>query len=146
MISHLPVNHPLRPLYRALSGVVGLYILIFGIAGFTRTRGTPLFAHTDLPWVLGLRTNLAFALLSIAGGAALVVCTVIGRNLDFLANFVGGLVFMTVGMLMLALLRTNANVLGFAMSDCIVSMVFGMVVFAAGLYGRSGNAPAHHGV
>jgi hypothetical protein len=144
--SHLPVNHPLRPLYRAAAGLVGLYVLLFGIIGFTRTRGTALFAQDGLPWVLGLRTNLAFALLSILAGAVLVVCTVVGRNLDFLANVVGGIVFMTVGMLMLSLLRTDANVLGFTVTNCVVSLVFGMVVFAAGLYGRSGKSTARHAV
>ena len=140
MVTHLPVNHPLRPLYRALAGLVGVYSLVFGIAGFTRTRGTPLFAHTDLPWVLGLRTNLAFALLSIFSGAVLAVCAVIGRNLDFLVNTLGGLVFMAVGMLMLGLLQTDANFLGFSMTNCVVSLVLGTVVFTAGLYGRTGSA------
>jgi len=146
MISHLPVNHPLRPLYRALATIVGLYVLAFGIVGVARTVGTPLFARTNLPWVLGLRTNLAFALLSVAAGALLVVCTLIGRNLDFLVNLVGGILFMVVGMAMLGLMQTNANVLGFSMTNCVVSLVLGTVVFAAGLYGRSGTPKAHHSV
>jgi hypothetical protein len=145
MISHLPVNHPLRPLYRVLAGLVGVYSLVFGIAAFTRTRGTPLFAHTDLPWVLGLRTNLAFALLSIVSGAVLVVCAVIGRNLDFVVNSLGGILFMAVGMLMLGLLQTDANFLGFSMTNCVVSLLLGTIVFTAGLYGRTGgpNSGAH---
>jgi hypothetical protein len=140
MLTHLPVNHPLRPLYRVLAGLVGVYSLVFGIAAFTRTKGTALFAHTDLPWVLGLRTNLAFALLSIFSGAVLAVCAVVGRNLDFLVNTLGGLLFMTVGMLMLGLLQTDANFLGFSMTNCVVSLVLGTVVFTAGLYGRTGDA------
>src|SRR3989440_1780462 len=138
MISHVPVIHPLRPLYRVVAGLVGAYSLVFGIAGFTRTRGTPLFAHTDLPWVLGLRTNLAFALLSIVSGAVLVVCAVIGRNLDFLVNTFGGLLFMAVGMLMLGLLQTDANFLGYSVATCVVSLLLGPIVFTAGLYGRTG--------
>ena len=148
MISHLPVNHPLRPLYRVVAGLVGAYSLVFGIAAFSRTRGTPLFAHTNLPWVLGLRANLAFALLSIVSGAVLVVCAVIGRNLDFLVNTLGGLLFMVVGMLMLGLLQTDANFLGFSMTNCVVSLVLGTIVFTAGLYGRTGgpNSGAHRRV
>ncbi len=137
MSSHLPVNHPLRPLYRVLVALVGAGIVVFGIVGFTRTRGTALFAQEHLPWVLGLRTNLAFALLSIVSGAVLVVCAVIGRNFDFRVNLLGGLLFMVVGMVMLGLLRTNVNLLGFSMTNCIVSFVIGTVVFAAGLYGRT---------
>ncbi len=137
MSSHLPVNHPLRPLYRVLVALVGAGIVVFGIVGFTRTRGTALFAQEHLPWVLGLRTNLAFALLSIVSGVVLVVCALIGRNFDFRVNLLGGLLFMVVGMVMLGLLRTDVNFLGFSMTNCIVSFVIGTVVFAAGLYGRT---------
>jgi hypothetical protein len=137
MLSHLPVNHPLRPLYRVLAGLVGGYILLFGIAGVARTRGTALFAQSHLPWVLGLRTNLAFAVLSIVSGIVLVLCAVLGRNLYFLVTLLGGLVFMAIGTLMLGLLQTKANFLGFSMVNCVVSFVLGTVVFAAGLYGRS---------
>jgi hypothetical protein len=137
MLTHLPVDHPLRNLYRILAAVVGVAVLGFGIVGFTRTRGTALFAQDHLPWVLGLRTNLAFALLSIVSGAVLLVCALVGRNLDHVVNFLGGIVFMAVGMLMLGLLRTDANFLGFSMTNCVVSFVLGTVVFAAGLYGRT---------
>jgi len=137
MLTHLPVNHPLRNLYRAAAALIGAGVLVFGIVGFTRTRGTALFAQDHLPWVLGLRTNLAFALLSIVSGAVLLVCAVVGRNLDHVVNFLGGIVFMAVGMLMLGLLRTDANFLGFSMTNCIVSFVLGTIVFAAGLYGRT---------
>ena len=140
MLTHLPVNHPLRNLYRAVAALVGAGVLLFGIVGFTRTRGTALFAQEHLPWVLGLRTNLAFALLSIVSGAVLLVCAVVGRNLDHVVNFLGGIVFMAVGMLMMSLLRTDANFLGFSMTNCIVSFVLGTIVFAAGLYGRTRTA------
>ena len=40
MASHLPVNHPLRPLYRVLVALIGAGIVVFGIVGYTRTRGT----------------------------------------------------------------------------------------------------------
>jgi predicted PurR-regulated permease PerM len=32
-MAHTPVNHPLRPFYRVLSGLVGLYVVLFGILG-----------------------------------------------------------------------------------------------------------------
>src|SRR5947199_4127774 len=117
MLIHLPVNHPLRNLYRAVAALVGAGVLLFGIVGYTRTRGTALFAQEHLPWVLGLRTNLAFALLSVLSGAVLVVCAVIGRNLDFRINLLGGLLFMVIGMLMLGLLRTDVNFLGFSITN-----------------------------
>jgi len=144
MLTHLPVNHPLRPLYRILAALAGGYILLFGIVGSARTWGTAAFAQDHLPWVLGLRTNLAFAWLSIVSGAVLVVCAVVGRNFDHLVNLLGGLLFMAVGMLMLGLLRTDVNFLGFSMTNCIVSFVLGTIVFAAGLYGRTGTDSGAH--
>lgn len=139
----LPVNHPLRPVYRVLAGLVGAYSLVFGIVGVTQTQGQSLFARTDLPTALGLHTNPAFAYLSIVAGAVLLVATFVGRNLDYLVNIVGGLLYMLVGLAMLALLRTDLDVLGFTMTTVIVSFVLGTVVFAAGLYGRTGVVAAH---
>jgi hypothetical protein len=139
-MAHFPVNHPLRPLYRTAVALAGIYVLIFGIIGLTKTSGTALFSQRDLPWVLGLRTNLAFAILSIVAGAVLTVSTIIGRNVDYFVDIAGGLVFMVAGMLMLGLLQTNANFLGFSMVNCIVSFILGMLFFAAGLYGKTGSA------
>jgi hypothetical protein len=39
---------------------------------------------------------------------------------------------------MLTLLRTDANLLNFAMANCIVSFVIGMALLHAGLYGKTG--------
>lgn len=147
MSTHLPVNHPLRPLYRLLVALVGGYTLLFGIVGFAQTQGTPLFSQTNLPRALGLRTNLAFALLSIVSGAILLLAVLIGRNLDYFVNIVGGVLFMVVGILMLGLSQTGANFLGFSVTSCVVSLILGTIVFTAGLYGRTGpaNRSAHHG-
>src|SRR5256714_15193212 len=138
MFSHLPVNRQRRPLYRVLSALVGGYTLVFGIVGFTQTRGTALFAQAHLPWVLGLRTNLAFALLSILGGLILLFGVLVGRNLSFLVSLGGGGVFMVVGMLMLGLLRTDAHFLGFTVTTCIVSFILGSILFTRRLYRPTG--------
>jgi hypothetical protein len=139
---HIPVNHHLRPLYRVLTGLAGLYVLIFGIIGVGRTGGLPLFAephHYQLPWVLGLRTNPAFAMLSIGAGIALLVATVIGRNIDYYINLTAAVVFGVSGLAMMTLLQTDANFLGFSMVNCIVSFLLCMLTFAAALYGRTGT-------
>jgi Domain of unknown function (DUF4383) len=138
-MAHIPVNHPLRRLYKTLTAFAGLYILIFGIIGVARTHGMPLFAQHGLPWVLGLRTNLAFSILSIAGGIVMLAAVAIGRNIDHYMEILAGGVFIFVGLLMLALLQTDANFLGFSLVNCVVSFVLGMVVFAAGLYGKTGS-------
>jgi hypothetical protein len=154
MSSHIPVNHRLRPLYRALAAASGLYVLIFGIVGVIRTGGDPLFFRGD-DQVFGLRSNLAFAIISIVAGAVILAGAVIGRNLDHYINLVGGIVFLVAGMLMMALLQTSANFLNFQMATCVVSFVIGTVLFSAGLYGRVGDPATeaheedfrqHHGV
>lgn len=143
-MAHIPVNHPMRTLYRFLAALAGLYILIFGVVAVAKTHGNALFDQDHLQWVLGLRTNMAFGLISIVAGAIVVVGAIIGRNIDRFINLWGGLFFMVAGMLMLALLRTNANFLGFSMANCVVSFVIGTLLFSAGLYGRTGTLDEAH--
>ncbi len=146
-MAHFPVNHPLRPVYRVVAALAAIYVLLFGIVGLTKTSGMGLFEQHGLPWVLGLRTNLAFAILSVVAGAVLLLVQLVGRNIDVVVDVVGGLVFMLAGMLMLGLMQTDANFLGFSMVNCIVSFVLGMIFFAAGLYGRTATTtrPVHQG-
>jgi hypothetical protein len=138
-MAHIPVNHHLRPLYRTLAVIAGLYVLVFGIVGVARTGGIDLFAQEGTPEVLGIRANRAFALLSVVAGLVIVVCNVIGRNIDHWVNLVGGIVFLAAGMAMMTLLQTDANFLGFTLTTCIVSFLIGLVLFTAGLYGKSGS-------
>jgi hypothetical protein len=138
-MSHTPVNHPLRPLYRVLAGLTGLYVLLFGIVGLIETAGTEPFGHPDA-YALGLRTNLAFAVISIIAGVIILAGIAIGRNLDYLINQVAGYAFAFMGMLMLALLQTDANFLNFSVATCIVSFVISLVLLTAGLYSKVGSA------
>ena len=135
--SHLPVNHHLRPLYRVLAALCGLYVLVFGISAVAQAADIGFFAHEGVPTVLGLRGNRAFALLSIVAGLALVAAAFVGGTVDRWVNLVGGVVFLAAGMAMMTVLQTDLNLLGFTMTTCIVSFVIGLVLFAAGLYGRT---------
>jgi hypothetical protein len=135
-MSHFPVNHPLRPFYRVLATFAGLYVLAFGVVGIARGSGSPFFDRGELI-VLGLRTNLAFAVASVVAGAVILLAIFVGRNLDYAVNVWGGVVFMVAGTAGLALLETGLNVLNFSMATVIVSFVIGMLLFTAGLYGRS---------
>lgn len=134
-MSHMPVNHHLRPLFRSLAALVGLYVLAFGIVGLTRTRGEDTFARTDV-LALGLRTNPAFAYLSIVVGAVILVSALVGRNIDQVVFYAGSAVFAVVGTAMLGLMQTDANVLNFSVTTVIVSYLIAFVLAVAGLYGR----------
>jgi len=137
-VAHLPINHRFRPLYRTLAFACGCYVLAFGIIALTRTAGLGLFARDGLPWVLGLRANGAFAALSIVAGLAIVIATLVGRNVDRWVNLVTGAVFLVAGMVMLTVLRTELNVLGFTVTTCVVSFIIGLALSLAGLYGQVG--------
>jgi hypothetical protein len=138
-MSHTPVNHPLRPLYRVLAGLTGLYVLLFGIVGLVKTSGTEPFGNPEV-YALGLRTNLAFAVISVIAGAVILAGVAIGRNIDYMINQVAGYAFAFMGMLMLALLQTDANFLNFSVATCIVSFVISLVLLTAGLYSKVGTS------
>ncbi len=139
-MAHIPVNHRLRPLYRTLAALIGLYILVFGLVGIFQSSGTAFFGHENVPWVLGLRANPAFSVLSILCGILVFAGAVLGRNVDHLINIAVGIVMWVAGVSMLLLLRTDANFLGFSMTNCVVSLIFGTTLVTAGLYGKTGTA------
>jgi hypothetical protein len=138
-MAHLPINHRLGGFYRFLSGVAGLYVLLFGIIGTTNTWGDPLFDRGDAT-AFGLRTNLAFSLLSIVVGVIVLIGALVGRNIDHFINYVAALVFWVSGLFNLAFLRTEANVLNFNVATCVVSFILGTVFMLSGLYGKRGTA------
>jgi hypothetical protein len=141
MLSHMPVNHHLRPFYRFLAGLTGAYVLLFGIVGVAMTNGDKLFSQTDAS-ALGLRTNLAFSIASVVAGAVVLLAVVLGRNIDSKVTFWGGLAFMAVGTAMMAVLRSDLNKLNFGISTVVVSFVIGTVLFTAGMYTRTSRAVA----
>jgi hypothetical protein len=140
-MDHIPINHEWRSFWRGIAALCGLYVLIFGIVAVIRTGHVGAFAQDGLPHVLGLRANRAFGVLSVVVGALFVVGAVVGRNIGRWINLGGGVVFMVAGFVMLCLLQTTFNFLGFEVSTVIVSLLFGLLMFTAGLYGRVG--PAH---
>ncbi|MFI7023203.1 DUF4383 domain-containing protein [Micromonospora sp. NPDC049900] len=138
---HFPINHPARPIYRVLSGLIGLYILVFGVWGTALTWGEPLFARGS-NWALGLRTNLAFSLVSIIFGIVLIVGASRRGNLGHYMNLTAGIVFLVTSILMMSVLQTEANFLNFSMSTVVVSMLFGLILLGTGLYDKVG--PPEH--
>ncbi|RKR88637.1 uncharacterized protein DUF4383 [Micromonospora pisi] len=136
-MAHIPINHPARPLYRVLSGLVGLYILIFGIFGLVETAGNSLFGRDDV-YALGLRTNLAFSLVSVLFGIVILIGASQRGNLGHFMNLTAGVVFLVVGLVMLTVLQTEANILNFSVATVVVSMIFGLVTLATGLYDKVG--------
>jgi hypothetical protein len=128
-MAHNPINHPARPIYRVISGLIGLYLVLFGVLG--------LFADGR---VFGQGTNVANSLVSIALGAIILIATVVGRNVDAAVNKYLGYALMALGLLTLAFLRTDANVLNHTVSTSIVWMLLGITLLVAGMYGKVGTS------
>ncbi|MEU5786424.1 DUF4383 domain-containing protein [Micromonospora purpureochromogenes] len=137
-MAHTPVNHPARPIYRAIGGLVGLYLVVFGVLGVIASAGNDLFAQDDTK-VLGQGTNLGFSLLSILLGIVVLAGTVIGRNLDVAINQFLAYGLMVLGLAALAFLQTDANVLNFSILTVIVVLTLSLVLLMAGMYGKVGT-------
>ncbi|MEV4417002.1 DUF4383 domain-containing protein [Catellatospora sp. NPDC049609] len=135
---HLPVNHRLRPQWRFLAGLCGAYLLVFGIVGAIRTAGEPFFNRGDTE-ALGLKTNPAFAWLSVIVGAIVLGGAIVGRNIDHFINIFGGAVFLLSGLVMLLLMQTPENKLNFEVATCVVSFIVGTIMLIAGMYGKTGT-------
>lgn len=139
-MSHIPINHPLRPVYRVLGGLTGIWLLVFGVSGLFQTGGAGWFARGD--WTaLGVPTNRAFAAVSVVAGLVVVVAALVGRNVDRFVNLWGGVGFLAGGTLLMAISHTELNILNASVITSIASYVIGLVLLAAGLYGRVGPVP-----
>lgn len=137
-MAHTPVNHPARPIYRAIGGLVGLYFLAFGVLGLVASAGNDILTQDDTK-VLGQGTNLGFSLLSIVLGIAILAGTVIGRNLDVAINQWLAYALMVLGLAELAFLQTDANIFNFTITTDIVVLTLSMVLLMAGMYGKVGT-------
>jgi glycerol uptake facilitator-like aquaporin len=141
-LAHIPVNHHLRPLYRALAALCGAYLLVFGVVGVAQTAGLDPFAQDGLPRILGQTVNPAQAFLDLVLGGVILVAVIIGRNWDHYVNFWIGQLLVIIGLAELCVLRTDANILGYSMTNVIVIFVIALVILAESLYGKVGSAEA----
>lgn len=137
-MAHNPVNHPARPVYRAIAGCTGLYLTIFGVLGAVRNSGAELFAQDDTR-LLGQGTNLGWSFISTALGVIILIAVVVGRNADTRVNTLLAYALMALGLAELAVLRTDANYLNFTVSTCVVVMIAGILLLMAGMYGKVGT-------
>ncbi|WP_326562491.1 DUF4383 domain-containing protein [Micromonospora sp. NBC_01796] len=138
-MAHNPVNHPARPIYRAIGGLTGLYLVIFGVLGLIETGGSEAFAQDETTTVLGQGTNLGHSVLAVVLGMIVLIATGLGRNIDAAVNKWFGYLLMAVSLAGLAVIRTDANYLNFSIAGVVVTMLVGLVLLMAGMYGRVGS-------
>ena len=134
-MGHNPVNHPLRPLYRALGALAGAYLVLFGILGAIVTAGEGLFGNGE-DRVLGQETNLFWSIASVVIGAIVLIATAMGRNIDTVVDRYLGWALLVVGSYELAVIRTDANFLNFSVSTVVVTYLLGLVLIMAAYYSK----------
>ncbi|MFG2118240.1 DUF4383 domain-containing protein [Streptomyces sp. NPDC048710] len=137
---HLPVDHRLNKVYRIGAGLMGLFLLAFGILGLTDNIG---FFDTGGNTALGLNTNGTLSVLSVCVGLLLCVGMVIGGNFASTLNMTLGILFILSGFLNLALLDGDYNFLAFKIQNVLFSFVVGVLLMVFGMYGRVGSTLPH---
>ena len=135
-MAHNPVNHPLRPIYRAIGGVVGVYLVVFGVLGLILTGDEGLFGRAG-DRVLGQGANLFWSIVSIVLGLIVIAATALGRNRDVLVDTYLGWTLLVIGSFCLAVIRTNANFLDFSISTVVVTYLCGLALILVGLYSKT---------
>jgi hypothetical protein len=137
---HLPVDHRLNTVYRIGAGLIGAFLVVFGVLGLINHIG---FLSTGGATVAGLNTNGTLSVLSIVVGAILLVGMVLGGNVASTLNMVFGVLFLLNGFLFLGLLDTTSNFLAFKIQNVFFSFVVGLLLMTFGMYGRVGSTLPH---
>jgi hypothetical protein len=135
-MAHTPINHPLRPLYRALAAIAGIYLIVFGVVGF--------IVGGDGHRVLGQGASLLWCVVSLLVGAVVLGVTVVGRNLDAQVNQYIGWGLVVIAVYELATNRTDANFLDFTVSTVIVTIIVGLTLITSALYSKVGSEEDAH--
>jgi hypothetical protein len=138
-MAHYPVNHPLRPLYRALAALAGLYLVLYGVVGLIMVSDGGLFGHPD-ERILGQGGNLFWSIVSLLIGVVVLVATLVGRNIDTEVNRVLGWALLAVGSYELAASRTDANFLDFSIATVVVTYLVGLMLITSGLYTKTARS------
>ncbi|MFJ4004515.1 DUF4383 domain-containing protein [Streptomyces sp. NPDC090023] len=137
---HLPVDHKLNLVYRIGAGLIGLFLLVFGILGLVGHIGA---FNVGSDTVAGLNTNGALSILSICVGVILLAGMVIGGNFASTLNMVFGVLFILSGFLNLGLLDTENNFLAFKIQNVFFTFIVGLLLMTFGMYGRVGSSLPH---
>ncbi|SCL18596.1 protein of unknown function [Micromonospora rhizosphaerae] len=137
-MAHTPVNHPARPIYRAIGGLIGLYFVVFGVLGSIGSAGNDFLAQDDTK-ILGQGTNLGYSLFAVLLGIVILAGITIGRNLDVAINQFLAYALIVLGLAELAFMRTDANIFNFSIATDIVLLVLALVLLMVGMYGKVGT-------
>ncbi len=126
--------------HRVGAAALGAGLCLFGVLGFVTQVG---FLTTRGEKVLGLSSNGLLATISLVVGAALIAAASRGGRIASTVSTTIGVLFLLSGLLNLAVLNTEVNLLAFRMPNVVFSVVAGIMLLTLGAYGRfSGGLPA----
>ncbi|UZJ25526.1 DUF4383 domain-containing protein [Rhodococcus antarcticus] len=130
----------LATLHRLAAAVAALVLATFGVLGLVDRLGLLETAGTP---VLGLTSNGLLSVVSLVVAAVLLTAAAVGGPTASTVTASVGVAFLVSGLANLALLDTAANLLAFTIPNVLFSLVAGVLLLTAGLYGRaSGALPA----
>ncbi len=140
-MAHFPVDHRLRGLYRAIALLIGVALAVLGVVGFYKTRDLALFSH-DHERVFGVTVNPVLSVALLVLGVVVFCAALIGRNIDFRVNLgIGGL-FVLAGLVFICLVPSTINIVAASITNVNVFFVVGILLVAAGLYGKVSDGRA----
>jgi len=136
----LSLPHPqVLTVHRVGAVAVAAVIAVFGILGFA---GGLAFFSTEGEPILGMSSNGLLSTVSVVTAGVLIAAAVRGARIASTVMIVVGALFIVAGLLSLAVLRTELNLLAFEFSNVVFSAVAGLTLLLLGAYGRlTGNLP-----
>ncbi|MGH3763591.1 MAG: DUF4383 domain-containing protein [Pseudonocardiaceae bacterium] len=132
-MSSTPSGRRVDFVHRIGSAVFGAGLCVFGALGVAN-RLDFLAVHGTV--VLGLASNGLLATISLIVGGVLIGAALRGGRLSSTITVIVGALFLLSGLLNLAVLHTQLNLLGFRLSNVIFSLIAGMLLLFLGAYGR----------
>lgn len=140
-------THPIHTVHRVGIGVLGLFLLSFGVLGLL--RGLALHS-TQGELVMGLQSNGLLAVVSIAVSLVLLGAVLRSPHTASTVGIVFGGLFLLSGIGNLFVLGTDMNMLAFGLSNVVFSLLVGIGLLFTGGYGRisahkAPGSPYYHG-
>lgn len=101
---HLPVDRRLPRVHRRGAGLMGAFLVLFGVLGLIDRIG---FFSTSGSMVMGLGSNGALSVASVLVGGLLLAGAVTGGNTASTVNMIVGVAFLSAGFASLAVLGSR---------------------------------------
>lgn len=130
--------HPVHVVHRTGAGILGIGLWVFAVLGFANELPT----FSTQGQILGLSSNGALSLISLVAGCVLVSAAAWTGPASSAITAIMGALFLTSGLVHLAILHTAVNILAFGLANVFFSLAAGTILLVLGCYGRvAGGLP-----